>query len=62
MKGAQQRGQANYSDTLLRAEGDRTCQQTVWVINIFCHLRGHLCSWQFMTKMMKPEISDFYAK
>lgn len=35
MKHAQQRGQANYSDTQLRAEGDITCQQTVWVINFF---------------------------
>lgn len=48
MKHAQQRGQANYSDTQLRAEGDITCQQTVWVINFFCHLRSHLCSWRFM--------------
>lgn len=62
MKEAQQRGQDNYSGTQLRADGDRRCQQTVWVINTFCHLRSHLCSWRFAAEMMKPEISDFYAK
>lgn len=60
MKRAQQRGQANYSDTQLRAEGDITCQQTVWVINFFCHLRSHLCSWLVCGDKMTKN-TDFYA-
>lgn len=62
MEEAQQRGQANYSGTQLRAEGERTCQQTVWLINVFCHRRRHLCNLQSKAKTMKPKISDCYAK
>lgn len=62
MKEAQQRGQANYSHTRLRAGRDRTHQQTVWVINTFCHSHSHLYSRQFVAKIIKLDISDFYAK
>lgn len=62
MKEAQQRGQANYSHTQLRAGRDRTHQQTVWVINTFCYSHSHLYSCQFAAKIIKLDISDFYAK
>lgn len=61
MKEAQQRGQANYSHARLRADRDRTHQQTAQVINTFCHLHSHLYS-QFTAKIIKLSIPDFYAK
>lgn len=62
MKETQQRGQANYSHARLRADRDRTHQQTAWVINTFCHLHSHLYSRQFTAKIIKLGIPDFYAK
>lgn len=62
MKEAQQRGQANYSHTRLRAGRDRTHQQTAWMINTFCHSHSRLYSRQFAAKIIKLDISDFYAK
>lgn len=62
MKEAQRRGQANYSDTQLRADGDRAHQQPVWVINTFCHRRSHLCSERLMARRRGPAILGFYAK
>lgn len=62
MKETQQRGQANYSHTRLRADRDRTHQQTAWVINTFCHLHSHLYSRRFTAKIIKLDIPDFYAK
>lgn len=62
MKEAQQRGQANYSHTRLRTGRYRTHQQTVWVMNTFCHPQSHLYSHQFAAKIIKIDISDFYAK
>lgn len=62
MKETQQRGQANYSHTRLRADRDRTHQRTAWMINTFCHLHSHLYIRQFTAEIIKLGIPDFYAK
>lgn len=63
IKEAQRIGQANYSDTQLRAEAYTTCQQTIWVINNFCHhavtyAAGSLWSrrWKLLTLMQSSEV------
>lgn len=62
MKEAQRRGQANYSDTQLRADGDGAHQQPVWVINTFCHRRSHLCSERLMARRRGPADSWLLCK